>query len=330
MVKIGINGFNRLGKIILRQSASLEGVQVTVINDPLIDTDYLAYLTRYDSIYGRFNGRIEGGSGKLLVGNNEIDVRGNVSPSEVSWEDTDIVIETNPKATKDQAELIFKGKAKKVVVASGLGDIPVFAMGINNKEYKGETLFSAGTCEANAVAVLTKVINDCFGVENAVAVNLVSMSYESMAIDGKNNGRWRNGRMASESVIPMASGIGPLAEKLLPEIKGLVSGITVSVPVKAGDMISLVCKLKTDTDYTTVVDILRKASENKFKGFLGVTDESVVSADFISCKHTVTVDTRAGFVQGKNLLKLTGWYDKEWGYVSSLLELLKYTENSLS
>lgn len=329
MIKLGINGFGRVGKMITRMAAQRRGVQVVIINEPLIDTEYLAYLMKYDSVYGVFAGQIKEESGVLTVGNNPIRVYDKVCPSEVPWEECDFVIEASGEFTDAQrCGLHIKGGAKKVIVTAPSGDIPMFAMGLNHEKYNGEKIMSYSSPEANALGLLAKAVNDNFGIENGIVTCINALSAEGKTVDRKSPKSWRSGRAAGDSVIPAVCGAAQAVGNLIPELSGVLSGIALRVPVRAVSMVNLCCKLEKATDYTEVKNALKQAAEGKYKGLLGVTEESVVSSDFIGCQVTAVADIRAGLLQGGNLLKLSAWYDGEWSYVAKLLDFAEYVKSN--
>ncbi len=332
MVKIGINGFGRIGKAVLRMATARDGVQVVGINEPLIDTEYLAYLLKYDSIYGKFSGRIDQGEGRLLVGNSEISVFGKVDPSEIPWSScgAEYIIESSGEFTETEgASRHLKGGAKYVIVSASSKDIPMFSMGINNSKYAGEKVVAYAAPEVNALGAVLKVINENFGIKNGIVTCVNSLSSKQSTVDRVSRRDWRGGRAAQLSVIPGACGAVNGLGNIMPELKGLLSGIAMRVPTEAVSSVNPVCTLKKNTDYEQVKKTMKKASEENLRGILGFTEDSIVSCDVIGSRESAVFDARAGLLQDGNLLKITAWYDKEWGYAGKLLDFTEYISGNL-
>ncbi|MDP4118297.1 MAG: glyceraldehyde 3-phosphate dehydrogenase NAD-binding domain-containing protein [Bacillota bacterium] len=329
MVKIGVNGFGRIGRTVVRVAAERKDIQIVGINEPLIDTEYMAYLIKYDSVYGKFNSNIMEGEGKINISNNDIAVFGNVCPAEIPWKEcgAEYIIEASGECTEDgKASAHFRGGAKKVVISASSKDISMFSMGINHETYSGEKIVSCASAEANCIAALMSVLETEFGVEQGIVTCVNSVNSCQKTVDGINRRDWRGGRAAYNSVIPVASGAAHAVGRILPSAEGKLSGITLRVPTLDVCSASLVCLLKTKTDYETVKNAMKKASEENLRGILGYTDECVVSCDFKGCTQSAVFDANASLLQNGNLLKITAWYDNEWGYVSRMLDFVQYMD----
>lgn len=316
MIKIGLNGYNELARVLLRMvSESNRDVAVVKINQPDTDISYMAYQLRYSSIYGRFPGRIGEDEKTLTVGNNIIKVTMEEKASNVDWSDCGVVID----CCGNNADI----KAERLIVSGGCAEIPGVDFGLNEKKLKQEKIVRQVAAETSAIAVTAALINRNFGIENGICVTVSAMDEVSRCVDAGDAFKWRNGR-SMESIIPAVCGGAQGAGVIFPELKGLLSGISLRVPVKSVSLLNIVCKLKEKTDYSTVTEVIKKTSENEFRGLIGVTDESVVSCDFKGCPLSAVIDLRAGILQGGNLLKLTAWYDGMWSHASKLLKLAEF------
>lgn len=316
MIKIGINGYNELARTLLRMvSEGNRDMTVTKINKQDADTAYMAYQLRYSSVYGRFPGRIAEDEGSLTVGNTIIRISGEHKPEDADWSQCDIVIDCEGSGKEI--------KGRKVILSGATVDVPSVDFGLNHIQAKSERMVAQVLSETSAIAVTAAVINREFGIENGISLTTVPMDETSRGVDVSDSFKWRNGR-SMDSVIPAVCGGAQGAGDILHELSGKLSGISLRVPVKSVSLLNLVCKLKEKTDYSAVVEAMKKASENEFKGLIGVTDEGVVSCDFKGCPLSAVIDVRAGLLQGGNLLKLSAWYDGIRSHGTKLLNLASY------
>ena len=322
MIKIGINGFNEIGKILVRMAAQQSNdIRIVKINQQEAEKACMAYSLRYSSIYGRFPGRIDETNNGLIVGNNEIEITDKECPSETDWSGCDVVIECNKKG--DRRKSFFEGGTRRLLISGACTEVPLADYGANHKLYKGEKILSQACADTSAIAMLAWIMNKSFGIENGIAVTAVALDEKSLCVDKTDGCMWRSGR-AADSVIPAVCGGAQGAGIIFPELKGLLSGIALRIPVKAVSALNLVCQLKEKTDYNELSSQLKKAAENELRGVIGVTDESVVSCDFIGCPLSIVVDLRAGLLQGGNLAKLTAWYDGVWSHANKLIKLAEF------
>ena len=316
MIKIGINGLENVGKTILRMSASNENITVSVINQPGADAKYMENYVRYDSFYGRFSGRIEEKEDVLIVGNNEIKISDKEKISDVNWEECEVVIDTLCSLEEDYDTLLKAGVKKIITLKSGFEPV------IYGVKKGTENIQSYCTPEDSAVAVISKIINETFGVENGIITTLTALDEYSYNAEKFNPLKWRNGRPAFNSVIPSVCGAAQMAGNIYPELKDVLSGISLKVPARVVSSVSAVYSLKKRTDYEAVINAFETASQNEFKGLLGVTKDSVVSEDFVGCPLFAVVDTRAGLLQGDKLLKITAWYDGSWSRAQGIIKYI--------
>lgn len=317
MVKIGINGLGVLGKTVLKMSVSSEHITVSAINQPGADTKYMENYLRYDSFYGRFSGRIEEKEEVLILGNNEISVSDKEKISDVNWENCDVVIDTMCSSTSDEYNDILKNKIKKIITVNG-GFEPVL-YGVKTGK---EKILSYCTAEDSAVAVISKIINDGFGIENGIITTLTALDETSCAAETFNPVKWRDGRPSFNSVIPAVCGAAQMAGNIYPELKNVLSGISLKVPIRVVSGVNAVYSLKKRTNYEAVINAFETASQNEFKGLLGVTKDSVVSEDFAGCPLYTVVDARAGLLQEGKLLKITAWYDGTWNRAQGIIKYI--------
>ena len=328
MVKVGINGFGRIGRLVLRASLTRDDIQVVAINDPAISVDYMVYMMKYDSAQGRFQGEVCEKDGKLVVNGNEITVYALMDPAEIPWRDTGaeyIVESTGLFTTTEKASAHFKGGAKKVVISAPSNDAPMFVMGVNNDKYtKDMNVISNASCTTNCLAPLTKVINDNFGVVEGLMTTVHSTTATQKTVDGPSKKDWRGGRAASANIIPSSTGAAKAVGKVIPELNGKLTGMSFRVPTIDVSVVDLTCRLAKPATYEEIKAAVKKASENELKGILGYTEDDVVSSDFLGDPHTSIVDAKAGIALNDNFVKLVSWYDNEWGYSNKVVDLISY------
>ncbi len=328
MVKVGINGFGRIGRLVLRASLTRDDIQVVAINDPAISVDYMVYMMKYDSAQGRFQGEVCAKDGKLVVNGNEITVYALMDPAEIPWRDTGaeyIVESTGLFTTTEKASAHFKGGAKKVVISAPSNDAPMFVMGVNNDKYtKDMNVISNASCTTNCLAPLTKVINDNFGVVEGLMTTVHSTTATQKTVDGPSKKDWRGGRAASANIIPSSTGAAKAVGKVIPELNGKLTGMSFRVPTIDVSVVDLTCRLAKPATYEEIKAAVKKASENELKGILGYTEDDVVSSDFLGDPHTSIFDAKAGIALNDNFVKLVSWYDNEWGYSNKVVDLISY------
>ena len=328
MVKIGINGFGRIGRLVLRASLTRDDVQVVAINDPAISVDYMVYMMKYDSAQGRFQGEVSEKDGKLVVNGKEITVYALMDPAEIPWKEAGaeyIVESTGLFTTTEKASAHFKGGAKKVIISAPSADAPMFVMGVNNDKYtKDMNVISNASCTTNCLAPLTKVIHDNFGIVEGLMTTVHSTTATQKTVDGPSKKDWRGGRAASANIIPSSTGAAKAVGKVIPELNGKLTGMSFRVPTIDVSVVDLTCRLEKPATYEEIKAAVKKASENELKGILDYTEDDVVSSDFLGDPHTSIFDAKAGIALNDNFVKLVSWYDNEWGYSNKVVDLISY------
>ncbi len=326
-IKVGINGFGRIGRLVLRASLKRDDMQVVAIND-LIDVEYMAYMLKYDTVHGRFDGTIEVKDGKLIVNGNTIRVTSEKVPANLRWNEVGaeyIVESTGLFLTKETAQQHIDAGAKKVVMsAPSKDDTPMFVMGVNHNNYKGESIVSNASCTTNCLAPLTKVIHDNFGLLEGLMTTVHSTTATQKTVDGPSAKDWRGGRAAAGNIIPSSTGAAKAVTKVIPELKGKLTGMSFRVPTLNVSVVDLTCRLEKAATYEEIKAAMKKASENELKGILGYTEEAVVSSDFIGDSRTSIFDAEAGIMLNPTFVKLVAWYDNEWGYSNKVLDLIAH------
>lgn len=325
-VKLGINGFGRIGRIVFRETFNRDNVEVVAIND-LLDVEHLAYLLKYDSVHGRFNGKVEVKDGQLYVNDKFIRVTAEKDPKQIKWDDAsvdvDVVAEcTGIFTTLETAQYHIDGGAKKVVISAPSADAPMFVMGVNHTEAKAtDTIVSNASCTTNCLAPLAKVINDNFGIVEGLMTTVHATTATQLTADGPSRKDWRGGRAASVNIIPSSTGAAKAVGKVIPALNGKLTGMSFRVPTVDVSVVDLTVKVAKETSYDEIMAVLKKASENELKGILGFTEDDVVSQDFVGDSRTSVVDAKAGIGLNSTFFKLVSWYDNEYGYSSKLIDL---------
>ncbi|HOJ76883.1 MAG TPA: type I glyceraldehyde-3-phosphate dehydrogenase [Bacillota bacterium] len=327
-VKVGINGFGRIGRLVFRASIDNPEVEVVGINDPFIDLEYMTYMLKYDSIHGQFQGSIAIEDGKLVVNGKKIAVFGAMDPSEIDWKSCGaeyIVESTGVFTTVDKASAHFKGGAKKVVISAPSADAPMFVMGVNNNKYTKEmNVVSNASCTTNCLAPLAKVIHENFGIVEGLMTTVHATTATQKTVDGPSKKDWRGGRAAAGNIIPSSTGAAKAVGKVIPELNGKLTGMAFRVPTLDVSVVDLTCRLEKSATYDEIKAAVKKASENELKGILGYTEDDVVSSDFIHDARTSIFDAKAGIALNDKFVKLVAWYDNEWGYSNKVLELIMH------
>ncbi|WP_456463931.1 type I glyceraldehyde-3-phosphate dehydrogenase [Lutibacter sp.] len=326
MIKIGINGFGRIGRLAFRSAINRENVQIVAIND-LLEIEHLAYLLKYDSVHGRFNGTVEVKEGALVVNGRSIRVTSERNPENIGWDKANVefVIESTGFFTeKAKAALHIKGGAKKVVISAPSKDAPMFVMGVNNKNLsKDEFIFSNASCTTNCLAPIAKVLNENFGIVEGLVTTVHAATSSQKTVDGPLK-KWRRGRSAINNIIPTTTGAAKAVTKIMPELQGKLLAMAVRVPTADVSLIDLTVRLKKPTSYKEIKEVIKKASENEFKGIIGYTEDEVVSQDFVSETRTSVFDAKAGLELNPNFYKIISWYDNEFGYATKIVDLIEY------
>ncbi|UQD57270.1 type I glyceraldehyde-3-phosphate dehydrogenase [Flavobacterium sp. K5-23] len=323
-VKLGINGFGRIGRIVFRESFNRDNVEVVAIND-LLDVDHLAYLLKYDSVHGRFAGKVEVIDGKLFVNDKNIRITAEREPANLKWDEVgvDVVAEcTGFFTTIETANAHITGGAKKVIISAPSADAPMFVMGVNhNKALASDVVVSNASCTTNCLAPLAKVIHDNFGIVEGLMTTIHATTSTQMTNDGPSRKDFRGGRSALVNMIPSSTGAAKAVGKVIPELNGKLTGMSMRVPTADVSVVDLTVKLAKETTYEEIMAALKTASETTMKGILGYTEDLVVSQDFISDPRTSIVDVHAGIGLNSTFFKIVSWYDNEYGYSSKLIDL---------
>ncbi|WP_417356268.1 type I glyceraldehyde-3-phosphate dehydrogenase [Flavobacterium sp.] len=323
-VKLGINGFGRIGRIVFRETINRDNVEVVAIND-LLDVDHLAYLLKYDSVHGNFKGTVEVKAGNLYVNGKHIRVTAEKDPSTLKWNEAgvDVVAEcTGIFTTLEKAQAHLDGGAKKVVISAPSADAPMFVIGVNHdKVTANDKIVSNASCTTNCLAPLAKVMNDNFGIEEGLMTTIHATTATQLTVDGPSKKDFRGGRAALLNIIPASTGAAKAVGKVIPELNGKLTGMSMRVPTADVSVVDLTVKLKKETTYEEIMSVLKNASETDLKGILGFTEDDVVSQDFIGDSRTSIVDAKAGIGLNSTFFKLVSWYDNEYGYSSKLIDL---------
>ena len=324
-IKIGINGFGRIGRLVFRATTERDNVQVVAIND-LLDVDYIAYMLRYDSVHGKFQGEVSVEDGMLVVNGNKIRVTAEKDPANLKWNEVgaDYVVEsTGLFLTKELAEAHLKAGAKRVVMsAPSKDDTPMFVMGVNNKEYAGQTIVSNASCTTNCLAPLAKVIHENFGIVEGLMTTVHAATATQKTVDGPSKKDWRGGRSILGNIIPSSTGAAKAVGKVIPSLQGKLTGMSLRVPTADVSVVDLTCRLEKAATYEDIKAAVKKASENELKGILGYTEDAVVSTDFLDEKRTSVFDANAGIMLNEHFVKLVSWYDNEIGYSNKVVDLI--------
>ncbi|NLO39675.1 MAG: type I glyceraldehyde-3-phosphate dehydrogenase [Ruminiclostridium sp.] len=327
-IKVGINGFGRIGRLVFRAAMKDPDVQVVGINDPFIDLAYMQYMLKYDSVHGQYKGSIGEKDGKLVVDGEEVMVYAQMNPQDIDWKGcgADYIVEsTGVFTTIDKASAHFQGGAKKVIISAPSADAPMFVMGVNQDKYnKSMNVVSNASCTTNCLAPIAKVINDKFGIVEGLMTTVHATTATQKTVDGPSKKDWRGGRGAGFNIIPSSTGAAKAVGKVIPELNGKLTGMAFRVPVADVSVVDLTCRLAKAASYQDICDAMKAASENELKGILGYTEDAVVSTDFIGDARTSIFDAKAGISLNDNFVKVVSWYDNEWGYSNKVVELITH------
>ena len=326
-IKVGINGFGRIGRLVMRAALERDNIDVVAIND-LLDLDYIAYMFKYDSTHGRYPGSVEVVEGGLQIDGKFIRVTNERNPEALAWDavGTDVVVEaTGLFLTEETAQQHITAGAKKVVLSAPSKDhTPMFVMGVNHNEYAGQTIVSNASCTTNCLAPLAKVINDNFGIKEGLMTTVHATTATQKTVDGPSAKDWRGGRGAGQNIIPSSTGAAKAVGKVIPELNGKLTGMAFRVPTPDVSVVDLTVTLKTPASYEQICATIKEASETYMKGIMDYTEDAVVSNDFIGDKHTSIFDAKAGIALSDTFVKLVSWYDNEMGYSNKVLDLVTH------
>lgn len=330
-IKVGINGFGRIGRLVLRVISKRNDVQCVAINDPYLTVEYAKYLFEYDSIHGKFDGDVKVDGDFLVVNNVKIKFFSEKDPALIAWSSVGaeyIAEATGVFTSYEKAKAHLLAGAKKVVVTAPGKEMPMFVMGVNHQDYKKDMdIVSNASCTTNCLAPLAKVINDKFGISEGLMTTVHSTTATQLTVDGSSKKDWRGGRAASYNIIPSTTGAAKAVGEVIPNLKGKLTGMSFRVPTLNVSVVDLTCNLKTPTTYDEIVEAIKQSANGELKGILDYTDEPVVSSDFIGNSNTCVFDIKAGIMLSPTFVKLVAWYDNEWGYSNKLVDLAMYISN---
>lgn len=327
-LKMGINGFGRIGRLVFRVAANNPAIEVVGINDPFIDLDYMKYMLTYDSVHGQFKGTVSVEGDKLVVNGKKISVFASKDAGEIPWSSCGaeyIVESTGVFTTTEKASLHLKGGAKKVIISAPSADAPMFVMGVNDGKYtKDMVVVSNASCTTNCLAPIAKVLNDNFGIVEGLMTTVHATTATQKTVDGPSSKDWRGGRAAAANIIPSSTGAAKAVGKVIPELNGKLTGMSFRVPTIDVSVVDLTVRLEKTTTYDEIKAAMKKESEGKMKGVLGYTEDAVVSQDFVGDPRTSIFDAEAGIMLNGNFVKIVSWYDNEWGYSNKVVDLAKH------
>jgi len=333
--KVGINGFGRIGRLVLRASLNHPEVQVVAVNDPLMDLPYMVYMFKYDSTHGHFKGDVHEKNGKLVVNGNEITVHFERDPAKIGWgaDGADYIVESTGifLSTEDCKKHIQGGAKKVVITAPPKDDTPMFVMGVNEDKYdpKIEVLSNA-SCTTNCLAPLAKIVHEKFGIVEGLMTTVHAVTATQKTVDGPSGKDWRAGRGANQNIIPASTGAAKAVTKVLPSLNGKLTGMSFRVPTPDVSVVDLTCRLEKEATYEDICKAIKEASEGSMKGIMGYTEDEVVSTDFLGDNRSSIFDAKAGIALNKNFVKLVSWYDNEWGYSNRVVDLVKHVAKKSS
>ncbi|KAI0314952.1 glyceraldehyde 3-phosphate dehydrogenase [Amylostereum chailletii] len=328
MVKVGINGFGRIGRIVLRNALLDKRVEVVAVNDPFIDLDYMVYMFKYDSVHGRFKGTVEVKDKKLVVDGHPITVFQERDPANIQWGSVgaDYVVESSGVFTTiDKASAHLKGGAKKVIISAPSADAPMFVVGVNLDAYDSKyTVISNASCTTNCLAPLAKIINDKFGIVEGLMSTIHSTTATQKTVDGPSNKDWRGGRAVNGNIIPSSTGAAKAVGKVIPSLNGKLTGLSFRIPTNDVSVVDLVVRIEKEATYEEIKNAVKEAAAGPLKGIVEYTEDALVSTDFVGHTASSIFDASAGIQLNKNFVKLISWYDNEWGYSKRVVDLLVF------
>jgi len=328
VIKVGINGYGRIGRIVHRNALELKDVEVVAVNDPFIETHYAAYMLKYDSTHGTLDTEIAVDGKDLVVGGKKIKFYMEKDPANIPWSETgaDYVVEsTGVFTTIDKAKAHLKGGAKKVIISAPSADAPMYVMGVNEKTYDGKAdVISNASCTTNCLAPLAKVINDKFTIIEGLMTTIHSYTATQKTVDGPSAKDWRGGRGAAQNIIPSSTGAAKAVGKVIPELNGKLTGMSMRVPTSNVSVVDLTARIEKPASYDEIKEAIKEAANGPLKGILAYTEDDIVSTDMNGNPNSSIFDAKAGISLNKNFVKLVSWYDNEWGYSRRVLDLLAY------
>ena len=326
-VKVGINGFGRIGKLAFQAALGKEEVEVVAVNDPFVAADYMTYMTKFDTVHGRFNGTVEEKDGNLVVNGRVIKVYNEMDPKNIPWGELGVeyVLECSGVfTTMEKAQAHLDAGAKKVLISAPSKDAPMFVMGVNNETYSSDmNIVSNASCTTNCLAPLAKIINDNFGIKEGLMTTVHSTTATQKTVDGASKKDWRGGRAASANIIPSSTGAAKAVGKVIPSLNGKLTGMAFRVPTLDVSVVDLTVVLEKEASMADICAAMKEASEGELKGVLGYTEDAVVSTDFRGCANTSIFDAKAGISLDSNFAKIVSWYDNEWGYSNKVCEMAR-------
>ena len=331
-IKIGINGFGRIGRLVLRIALTRKDIEVVAVNDPFIAPDYASYMFKYDSTHGKYKGEVTSKDDNLVIDGHSIKVFGERDPAAIPWgkAGVDFVIEsTGVFTTLEGAQKHIDGGAKKVIITAPSSDAPMFVVGVNHEKYTSDlNIVSNASCTTNCLAPLAKVINDTFGIEEGLMTTVHSITATQKTVDGPSHKDWRGGRTASGNIIPSSTGAAKAVGKVIPELNGKLTGMSLRVPTVDVSVVDLTVRLKKPATYAEISEAVKAAANGQLKGILGYTSDAVVSTDFLQDSHSSIFDEKAGILLSPTFVKLISWYDNEYGYSTRVVDLLEHVANT--
>jgi len=333
-VKIGINGFGRIGRLVARAACMNPDVQLVAVNDPFMSLEYMVYMFKYDSTHGRYKGTVEAKDGKLVIDGQAVAVFTEKDPAAIKWGEAgaDIVCEATGIFTlKDKASAHLQGGAKKVIISAPSKDAPMFVMGVNSAEYTADIdVLSNASCTTNCLAPLAKIIHDNFGIEEGLMTTVHSYTATQKTVDGPSMKDWKGGRGAAQNIIPSSTGAAKAVGKVIPDLNGKLTGMSFRVPTADVSVVDLTCRLVKPASYDDIKAAVKAASEGPLKGVMGYTEDQVVSSDFLGDSLSSVFDAGSGIALNDKFVKLISWYDNEWGYSNRMIDLCLHVAKTSS
>ena len=327
-IRLGINGFGRIGRLVTRIAEDFDNIEVVAVNDPFLTPDYAKYLIERDTMHGNFKGTVELNGEDLIINGHTVKFFAIMNPEEINWKDAgvDYVVECTGKFTTiEGASKHLVGGAKRVIISAPSKDAPMFVYGVNHETYnKDMAIVSNASCTTNCLAPLTKVVKDNFGIIEGLMTTVHSTTATQLTVDGPSKKDWRGGRAASGNIIPSSTGAAKAVGKVIPELNGKLTGMAFRVPTLNVSVVDLTVRLEKETTYDEIKAVMKRASENEMKGIMGYTDEPLVSSDFLSDNRASIFDAEAGIMLSPTYVKLVAWYDNEYGYSTQLLRLVSH------
>jgi len=326
VLKVGINGFGRIGRLVTRAAAKKDGVEVVAINDPFISLDYMVYMFKHDSTHGKFDGEVSQQDGMLVINNMKIKVFSERDPKNIDWKSAEakyVVESTGVFTTKEKASAHLAGGAERVIISAPSADAPMFVMGVNNEKYtKDDKVVSNASCTTNCLAPLAKIVDDNFGIVEGLMTTVHSYTATQKTVDGPSGKKWRDGRGAAQNIIPASTGAAKAVGKVIPELNGKLTGMAFRVPTPNVSVVDLTVRLEKSATYDDIKLAIKTASEGNMKGVMGYTEDEVVSSN--GDTHSSIFDAGAGISLNDNFVKLVSWYDNEFGYSNRVVDLMSY------